>query len=209
MTAPERRSKSSASVNCSSGRPAGWFTTSATISLSSPGSNTTPSSAGRCRDRFVKLGGGHRGDAKRVVGNERTERGMRKRSVEEVGANAHDDVHRVLAVVVCQLGEAGEESIALVVASECPHLLELVDDDDQRARSLGRDRANHRDHAVRVRVADCGGEQREAKLRKWIVARHHRCHPHLGRAQSGTRPACTTDDLPEPDAPTTATNACC
>ena len=53
-----------------------------------------------------------------------------------------------------------------------------------------------------------GREQRDPQLADRIVAGNHRDDAHPAARSLGTSPAWTSDDLPEPDAPTTATKAC-
>ena len=205
MVASIRRSYSSVSVNCSIGSEPGCAAASATRWATTPSSNVTPARAAG-RTTASSSWAGDRGDSTNapspdVVSQQR----VLERSVEHVGAHRRDHPH-VRRVATRDARDHGQELVASVRRASRPALLELVDRPPPSApcggRRCRRRSSDRRSAAARPTPRDNASQSASTGASPGVMM----ATVYPSRRSRGTRPARTTELLPEPDAPTTVTN---
>ena len=101
-----------------------------------------------------------------------------------------------------------EELASRPPSASRPALLELVDHDHQPVRLAGDVADDDHRIAARLRLGRHLGQRLRRALRPERRRRVIMATVYPSRRSRGTRPARTTELLPEPDAPTTVTNGC-
>ena len=208
---PSRRSHNRVRHDDTSGSNPGSEPASVTTASASP-SVSRPGAPGRLLDDPTYLRGAQRADQQGVVRQRSGEPGLVREAGEVVTADGQDHAHRG-AFVGGQLAEYGQERRALgLVGARRPDLLELVDD-QHRLRAVGGLALGAEDQAAQ-QVADVDGSLPEGLSGQLpqgcspgrMTSRVHEALPGMtSSASAASNPARTSDDLPLPDGPTSAT----